>query len=150
MKQKCILLAAFVAITALPVAGNSVGVLASAGSCNVSGILCTSRVGYSGLVSGGTNDTYQFGTSDQNLSNNSYTVGGSVNDNVIAVRNRLSFARGCGYRDAVDSGGTGGGLLWDVSSAANGFVSVQNLVSSIFLKFGSGSLPGACGVTYGS
>ena len=58
MKQKCILLAAFVAITALPVAGNSVGVLASAGSCNVSGILCTSRVGYSGLVSGGTNDTY--------------------------------------------------------------------------------------------
>jgi hypothetical protein len=135
-------------------------VSAEAGNCQTAGNICVSKTGYSGQVAGDPFDTYRFASSDRSFyssgsSNGNYynnQVSDPVDDHVIVVRNRITFSRACGYRDgAFAPSNNAGPLLWNVNSAANGFVGVTDSgASSLFVKKGSGAIPSNCGSIWGT
>lgn len=102
---------------------------AAAGDCSVTGNLCMSKTAYSGSVNGGSGDTYRFATSDPDLSNNTYSGGGAVANNVISARNRnSSFTRACAFNGTSYTGG----MVWQVAYATIGFVAVANGAESFY------------------
>ena len=102
---------------------------ASAGDCSVTGNLCMSKTAYSGSVNGASTDTYRFATADVDLSNNGYSGGGVVANNVISARNRNSgFTRACAFNGTSYTGG----VVWQVAYATIGFVGVTNGAESFY------------------